>query len=184
MTNQELMALLKKNPVGVGCGVLTLLLAVGLYFRSDSLPVAAADLEQKSAEGQRFAANLKNAAQLHEQLATITQAGNEIEGHLVRASELAKNLQFFYRLEAETGTKLIELRQQPVPIVKGGAKSMFVPVTFSVGLQGDYTQLLEFLRRLEHGAHYCRLVGTAIVGTSIERGPLRLTLTVDLLGQP
>jgi len=184
MTNQELVAVLKKNPVSVGCAVLTLLLGVGIYFRSDSLPVAAADLEQKSTEGQRLAANLQNASQLTEQYATIAQAGREIDARLVHASDLAKNLQYFYKFEAETGTKLIELRQLPLTPVKGAAKTTFAPVGYSIGVQGDYTQLMEFLRRLEHGAHYCRIVVSGIAGTGNERGPLRLSLTLELLGQP
>jgi hypothetical protein len=183
MTNQELLAVLKKNPVSVGCGVLTVLLGVGIYFRSDRLPEVTAELEQKSAEGQRLAANLQNSAQLTEQYAAIAQAGKEIESRLIKASELAKNLGYFYKLEADTATKLIELRPLPLAPVKG-AKSTYVPVIYSVAVQGDYTQLLEFLRRLEHGAHYCRIVVSAISGTSNERGPLRLSLTVELLGQP
>lgn len=183
MTNQELVAVLKKNPVSVGCAVLTLLLVGGSYWRSDALPEATASLEQKSAEGQRLAANLQNSAQLNEQYTAIAAAGKEITGRLIHPGELAKNLQYFYKIEADTGTKLIELRQIPPAAVKG-AKPNFIPVTYSVSLLGDYNQVLEYLRRLEHGTHFCRILNAGITGASVERGPLKLSLNVDLLGQP
>lgn len=183
MTNQEYVALLKKNPISVGCAVLTLLLGAGIYFRSDVPDLASADLEQKSTEGQRLAANLQNSAQLNEQYAAIAAAGREITDRLVHPGELATNYRIFYKIEADTGTKLIELRQIP-PAANKGAKLNFVPVTYSVSLLGDYNQVLEYLRRLEHGPHFCRILSSGITGASVERGPLKLSLTVDLLGQP
>lgn len=183
MTNQELAAVLKKNPISVGCAVLTLLLAGGLYYISDDIPNATAELEQKSAEGQRLAANLQNSAQLNDQYAAIAAAGKELTGRLVHPGELAKNLQYFYKIEAETGTKLIELRQVPPAAIKG-AKPNFIPVTYSVGLLGDYNQVLEYLRRLEHGTHFCRVITAGVSGATVERGPLKLSLTLELLGQP
>jgi hypothetical protein len=183
MTNQELVALLKKNPVGVGCGVLTLLLAAGIYFRSGSLPEAVAALEQKTAEGQRLAANLQNAAQLNEQLAAVTAASREIDARLVHADELATNLQYFYRLEAATGVKLIELRQNP--LAKAAAKGTLTPIGYAVSAQGDYRALVEFLRQMENGARFCRVITASLAPTTLERtDPLRLVLTVELLGLP
>lgn len=183
MTNQELVALLKKNPISVGCAVLTLLMVGGSYWRSDALPEATANLEQKSTEGQRLAANLQNSAQLNDQYAAISAAGKEITARLVHPGELAKNLQYFYKIEADTGTKLIELRQLPPAAIKG-AKPNFIPVTYSVSLLGDYNQVLEYLRRLEHGTYFCRVLTSGVTGATVERGPLKLSLTVDLLGQP
>lgn len=184
MTDKELIALLKKHPLPVACVGLAVALAVASYFRADDLPTAAEELEKKSAEAQRIAANIQNAAQLNEQLGAIVTAGKEIEGRLIRVGELAKNLQYFYKLESETGTKLTELRQLPPANVKNAPKTAFTAVGFSVGVQGDYTSLVDFLRRLEHGTHYCRVVTSNIAGAGVERGLLRLSITVELLGQP
>lgn len=185
MTDKELIALLKKHPLPVGSVVAALLLTGAWYFRSSDVPEAIADVEKKSVDGQRLAANIQNAALLNEQLGAITTAGKDIEARLIRGGDLAKNLQYFYKLESDTGAKLTELRQLPPPLPKAGApKTQFVPVGFAVGVQGEYLQILDFLRRLEHGTHYCRIVSTAVSGFGLERGPLKVNLTVELLGQP
>ena len=61
MTNEEVIAFVRKNPVSIGCGVLSLVLAGLSYWRSGQVPDSEAELMQKSAEGERYAANLKNA---------------------------------------------------------------------------------------------------------------------------
>lgn len=185
MSNEQLIALLKKNPISVGCGLLSLLLAVAIYFRSDLVPEAAKLLEQKTAEGERLNANVTNAAQLPEQLAAITEARTEIEKRLVRASELAKNLQYFYRIEAETGAKLLTIRQNPVAPLKPGAKPALIGVSYTLSFQGPYFTVMEFLRRVESGAHFCRVsqAGIGIIGNN-RTGPLTVSVSLELLGQP
>lgn len=189
MTNQELLALVKKNPVSVGCGLLALALGVGFYFRSDQIPAVTAQLDQVSAEGRRLTANIRNAAQLAEQIAVLEEAGRKIAPRLVSAPELAKNLQYFYKLEADTGTKLLDLRQLPpaVAVSTKAPPAAYAGVGFALSVEGEYPALIEFLRRLENGTHYCRVLNAAVTTTSGEvdrNGPLKLTLTLELLGQP
>lgn len=185
MSNEQLIALLKKNPVSVACALISLLIGVALYFRSDLVPDTAKLLEQKIAEGERLNANVKNSAQLPEQLAAITEARAEIEKRLVRGSELAKNLQYFYRLEAETGAKLLVMRQNPVAAPKPGAKPALIGISYTVSFQGPYFTVMEFLRRLESGTHFCRVsqAGISIIGNN-RGGPLTVSLSLELLGQP
>lgn len=188
MTDKELIALLKKNPISVGCALVSIGLGVGLYLRSDGIPEAEARLEQVSAEGQRLAANIKNAAQLHEQLAAFAAAGTEIEPRIVHQNQLAKNLQYFYKLEADTGTKLADLHQSTAPAnASKGPKATYAGIAYSVSVEGDYPSLLDFLRRLESGTHYCRVLTctVSLSGGELDRtSPLRLVVNLELLGQP
>ncbi len=189
MDTEQIVTSLKANPIGVACGALALALAVGIYFRSDHVPDSEALLEQKATLGDRLDANLKNGVQLPEQLAAITAARQQVETRLIRPDELAKNLQFFYKLEADTGTKLIDSRQaQVTPGKPAKTKTTYAGVGFAVAVRGDYVRLLDFLRRLESGQRFCRVL-TATVGTSgstdKERGnELTLNLSLELLGQP
>ena len=190
MDTEQLVTSLKANPISVACGALALALAVGIYFRSDHVPDSEALLEQKASFGERLDANLKNGVQLADQLAAITAARKEVEARLIRPDELAKNLQFFYKLEADTGTKLIDSRQAQVTSGKPGAKAKttYAGVGFAVSVRGDYVRLLDFLRRLESGQRFCRVLTatvTNIGGSDKERGnELTLTLSLELLGQP
>lgn len=185
MTSKDLIAFVRKNPISVGCAVVSLALAVGIYFRSDALPTQEEKLDKLAQEGGRLATNIKYAAQLNEQLAALTAAAKAIEPRIVHAGELAKNLQYFYKLESDTGTKLGNLHQDAF-VPKKGAKTVYAGIGFGFSVEGEYPALLDFLRRLEHGERYCRVI-TANVGVSSDADrpkPLKLNLTLELLGQP
>jgi hypothetical protein len=185
MTGQEFSALLKKNPVSFGAGVLSLALIGAIYFRSGEIPAAEAELVQKSAEGERYATNVKFSAQLKEQQDAVVAANKEIDTRIVRASQVGANTQYFYELEKETGVKLIDIRQltTSVTLPKGG-KNAFVPISYSVSAQGTLNQLLDLLRSIEAGAHYSRVLTATCGRTAPNRGLLTLSLTLELLGLP
>jgi hypothetical protein len=189
ISNEQVVALLKKNPVVTGAVALSLLLAGTIYLRGDQLPAAATLLEEKAVEGQRLAANIKNSAQLPEQLARVSAATREIDGRLVRVGQLADNLQYFYKLETGTGITFLDLRQTTAP--SRGPKTEKIPVGFSLTLHGSYQQVLEFLRRVESGTHYSRVksVSLAPFDEAANSGGMRsdatkLTLNLELLGAP
>lgn len=189
ISNEQVGALFKKNPVVTGAVFVCLVLIGAIYFRLDAMPEATTELEARSDEGRRLAENIKNSVQLTEQLAAVTEANKEIDTRLVRTGQLANNLQYFYRLESDTGAKLLDLRQSAPPRVV--LKTAKVPVGFTVAVQGSYLQVFEFLRRLESGTHYCRVMSASLapideVGSTGLLRPTnaRLTLNLELLGTP
>jgi len=190
MATEQLVAALKANPISVACGALALALAVGIYFRSDKVPDSETILDQRATLGERIDANLKNGVQLSEQFAAIAAARQQIEARLVHPDELAKNLQFFYKLEADTGTKLIDLRQNIIPQFKPGTKlkTFYLGVGFAVTVRGDYARLLDFLRRLESGQRFCRVMSATVAVSGVTEkdraNELTLNLGLELLGQP
>src|SRR5215212_464410 len=108
MTTEDIIAVIKKNPISLGCALLCLALGAGIYFRGSLIPDAEAELAQKTAEADRYASNIKNSAQLKEQHETLIAANKEIDGRIIRASQLALNHQYFYKIVAESGVKLVD----------------------------------------------------------------------------
>jgi hypothetical protein len=185
MSHAPKIAFVKKNILVLGSGLIALGFGVAIYFQVDSLAEATDLIEQKATEGTRLTANLKNSYQLPEQLAAITQARAQVDGRLVNASELAKNLQYFYKLETDTRVKLLSLFQNPVPAPKPGAKPALTGIGYTVSYQGGYAEALNFLSRLESGAHYSRLISANIsTNSSTREGPVTVSLALELLGQP
>jgi hypothetical protein len=183
MTNQELVALIKKNPISVGCGVICLAVGAALYFRADAIPTKETELAAKSAEGERHGLNIKNARDLKEHYDALVTANKEIDSRLVRAIQLGANVEIFSKLERETGVKLIDPRQTGSTPPKGAQK--FTAVAFAVAAQGDLTQILKFLHALENGEHYCRILNANLSLNGVKRdAPLTLTLSLELLGLP
>ncbi len=178
MTTPELVAACKKHPIPFAAGALSLVLAVLLYFRLGSIPEANQRLDEKSALARKYELNIVHAAQLKEHLDAIAEANKTIDSRLIRAREIGINQQFFYKLESDSGVRLVDLRQGNQAAAKGG----FAPVAFTVALEGDFPQILRFLRGLEGGTHYCRITQASCSGG---RGTLlNLTLNLQLLGRP
>lgn len=187
MSKDELVALIKKNPISVGCGVLALALGVGLYFRADAIPEAEAERDQKTAEADRLTINVKNSEKLKEQLEELAAAGKTIESRMVRVNQLGTNTQYFYKIFADTGVKPVDSPRQNTTAAnmpKGG-KTAFISVSFSLSVQGSMSQILDFLRQLESGTHYCRVMSATLSsGGAVRSGPLTLSLNLELLGLP
>lgn len=186
MTNQDLVALIKKNPISFGCGTLSVIMAAALYLRVDEIPGAEAELGLKSADGDRVTLNIQYSAQLKEQGDALSLACNQIEARMVRPSQLGTNTQYFYKLESDTGVKIVDLRQTTgTAPIKAGPKNAYVSVPFTVSVQGSLPQILEFLRQLENGAHYCRVLTASFNGIAATRNSvLTLALSLELLGRP
>jgi Tfp pilus assembly protein PilO len=183
MTNAELNALVKKHPLVVGCIVVTLASAVALYVRSSSVADNQKEYETKSAEAERMAANVRNAANLSEQAAEMQALRKDMESRLLKANQLAVNLQYFYKLETETEVKFSDVRQGATP-----RKTGYIGVPFSVSVQGTYPQLINFLTGLQNGRHLCRITSASFAKSAGAdangTAPMSLALNLELLGQP
>ena len=184
MTSADLIALIKKQPLGFACGLLSLIVAVLLYFRSSKIDENQAEFEAKSAEAAKIVSNVSASKNLAEQVQEIQAHTKEMEGRLVRAGQLAVNLQYFYKLEAENDVKLLDVRQNSLPRSSAAA---YQGIPFNVTVQGSFKQVMVFLNRLENGRHFCRF-SNVVFGKAPPNGgdtqSMTLTLNLELLGQP
>jgi hypothetical protein len=174
-------ALLRKYPLLFGCGMISLILLGVLYMRSDLITAQQEELDKYSTEGKRYRANIANAAQMQEQLDYLVQANNAVADRALKAGALAQNLQYFYRLESETGVRYIDLRPSGKPAVKGKVTPVYVPLNYVVTITGTFPQVIRFLRQLEHGEYFCRITAATASGTG---GVTTINLNLDILGVP
>lgn len=186
MTNQELIEKVRKYPVLFACGALILALAIALYLRGGNLAEVQAEYDAKAAEGEAILANVTNGANLDNHLKQISEASSSLESRLVRVTDLAKNLQYFYRIEAETGVKVLDLRQLGLEGAEARAPNpLYSPVIYTVSVQGSFPEILMFLSRLETGSHFFRLRSlNCLRAPQGEAGTLVLNLNLTLLGFP
>jgi Tfp pilus assembly protein PilO len=188
MTSAELIARLKKQPIGFACGLICLLCIGWLYYRGGESDKRQTEYETKSAEASKVSSNVSLSKNLPEQVAELQTVTKELEARLVKAGQLAVNYQYFYKLEAENEVKLLDLRQNPLP---RNPKTIYVGVPYNVNVQGTYKNVMTFLQRLEKGRHFCRINNAVFIKTGGGTGPLQnaasgitLNLTLELLGQP
>lgn len=180
MNTADLVALLKKHPIGVGCGLVGIACGVLLYLRSGNITSSQAELEASSAQAAKMAANVRNAAGLTEHVTEIQAHTKELEGRLMKAGQLAVNLQYFYKLETENEVKLVDVRQGATP---RNPKTLYVGVPFNVSVQGPYPNVMNFLNRVQNGRHFCRINSASFTKVG-ETADMSLALSLELLGQP
>lgn len=185
MNTTDLIARIKKHPTSFGCLLVSLVCGVIIYLHLDDISTRQTELEAKSAEAAKMSANIRNATNLAEQVSEIQAATKELDARLMKAGQLAVNLQYFYKLEAETEVKLVDVRPNGVP---RNNKTQFVGVSYSVSIQGSYAKVMNFVNRLQNGRHLCRII-TASFNKSggaadVSGTDMTLALTVELLGTP
>lgn len=180
MNTADLVALIKKHPIGFGCGLVSIVCGILLYLRSDNIKASQAELEASSAQAAKMIANVRNANGLAEQVTEIQALSKELEGRLMKAGQLAVNLQYFYKLETENEVKLVDVRQSSAP---RDPKKQYTIVPFNVSIQGPYANVINFLNRVQNGRHFCR-INTASFTKIGETADMNLSLTLELLGQP
>ena len=187
MNSADIIARIKKQPIGFACGLICLLAIGWLYYRSGEFEKRQADYEAKSAEAKKVLANVSTSKSLPAEVAEIQAATKEMESRLVRDSQLAVNLQYFYKLEAETEVKLLDVRQNPR---NRTTKATYVGIPFNVNVQGTYKNVMAFLQRLEKGRHFCRILAVNFTkapygaeGQAAVPG-ITMALNLELLGQP
>lgn len=186
MTSADLVALIKKHPVSFACLLLCLASGVVIYLRYGNISAGQQELENKSTELSRMTSNIRNSVGLAEQVTEIRAHTKELDSRLLKASQLADNLQHFYKLETENGVKLVDVRQNALP--RNTRAAAYVGIPFNVSVQGTYTQVMNFLNRLQNGRLLCR-INTAnfskVAAAASSGEPLvNLSLNLELLGQP
>jgi len=187
MNTAALVAFIKKQPIGFACGIICLACGLLLYFRSDVIAENQKLYEERSKQADMMETNVRNAKDLSAQVAAMQAASKEMESRLVRASQLALNYRYFYRIIDETGIKLNgDVRQNALPA--SGAKAGYQSVPYNLSVQGSFPKLLAFLQRMESGGHFCRFNNINISKSQGrgEQGSDTLTVTValDLMGVP
>lgn len=191
MTGEDLKNAIRRQPGAFAATLVLVACGLAFYFRMDALDEARQAAEQAQKDETRVANNIKFAVGLKQATDQITDAAEKFEERLINPSQLASNLQMFYRMESETGVKLVDVKQGAArPQAKGDA---YVAVPYTVRIHGDIEQVYSFLRRLEGGPGFGRIVVMSVSRTESaatqDKSPARArdvaaTINAELLGTP
>ncbi|MFA6961314.1 MAG: hypothetical protein WC205_11230 [Opitutaceae bacterium] len=176
---QTLTAGIKKYPILLGAGLISLALILVLYFRSGLQEAKQAELDKYSSDVARYRSNISNSAQLQEQVDFLIKANAAVKDRAFASNTLALNLQYFYRLESEVGIKYLDLRPGGKSAPIGGKGGTYVPLNYVVTIQGTFAQAITYLRHLEQGEYFCRVNTMSASGGD---SSVTLNLNIDLLG--
>ena len=182
----------RKNLVSSICATLAVLLLILFVIRKGGVSEIQSAVEAKTSESGTLKADILNSTSLREHLGKLKIANNLVSSRLMKLGDLAKSQQYFYKMETDSGVKLMDLRplSNATSLTKNAAKSEYSAVSYSCTVQGTYQQLLVFLGKLESGDHFSRilsanvsLVGSGSEGAVMPDPALTMMISIDFLGQ-
>ncbi len=182
MTAKDLIEKIKNYPIPFIAGFVILVSFLTFYFRMDVIDDLETRYEEISVKGERMTDNLLKGGRIEEDLKSLQVLTEDIESRLINPVELAKNLQYFYRWEEETGAKISGLKQNRVIENTGKGKS-YVRVSYSVDITGRFGVILSYLKKLETGPLFCRI--NSLSTNNSQNGPeydVTAAIELELLG--
>lgn len=188
----------KTYPVAAIAGILALVVFGVLYFRWIGYPEQQRRLDDVSSEWLRMETNVfKNSVNLETHLANAEGISQDVSERLIRPSELARNYQYFYRMESLTGVKIESLQQvqapPPAQPPAGAARRAaaaapppaFSKVGYTMNVVGQFGDLLPFLHSIENGHHIARIKTFNLQrAAETESRMITISMQFDLLGHP
>lgn len=178
--SKRLLRLFRGQPIPAICGLVVFVLILAFYFRGASAVGVQSQLDERNKHYRDLKANVASSVKLDEDLRRLVEYNKKIADGALRVGDIVQNLQFFYKIESETGVKLVDLRQQVVPpLSKGASPSSYVGVGFSLSIEGDYEKIILFCDALKHSSALAKIANFSI--SKSERG-LVANMAVQLVG--
>lgn len=161
MDSKKLIALLKQYPIAVAALGVSLIFALVLYFTMDTLAAREASYQDLMSEVDVMRQNDLNAIGLEDDVAKAQRMVADIERRLILEDAKASHYQYFLGL-AEASRISID---DPVPgtFLNPGARGVnietkeFAQMEYSLKVQGDFGQVLDFLYLLKTGDYFVRI---------------------------
>lgn len=178
--------LYQKYPVAAICVGLSVLVLGAYGYRFTELDSREQTLADLKIETDGLQKNVSNATELESHLKQLKDGITKLEGRSLKELALATNLQYFLRLEEQTGVKVVVTQGSESAKARAARKTTFFPISFSVAADATWPQLLGVLRALETGPIEYRPTGMRVLATEGSATPpkVSLDLSLDLLGLP
>ncbi len=178
---KTVVAAFKRQPIPFSCGIIVVLLLLLAYFRMGVVDEREAALAEAEKVLSKLTNNITYSAQLDQHLNELRAVNDGFATAALKQGDIARNQQFFYRIESASGVRILELRSQPVPApAKGAPVTFYQPLTYSLSVAGDYEKLLTFLLHLERGSTLGRVLSATLV--YVDGSEQTLNLNVEMLG--
>lgn len=194
MNTEALMRKLRTYPVASILAGLSLLMFFYFGYRHLGEANLEDQLQRATLRWRKIETNVfKNSVNLETQLESAKAVTQDVKQRLVNPLELAKNYQYFYRLEAGAGVEITTLQQHTKPgssvISPNEAEAdktpLFSSIEYTMVVNGSFYDILELLHALENGYHFYNLQNFTLQRqTGDDLRKLSITMNFSLLGAP
>jgi len=176
-----LVALLRRFPFASACILLVIASGVGAYFLWDDIDRQETARQDRAKEGEAMLELLVSGSTQRQELDAVREATRRIDDNLVIEANLADNQWYFYRIEEQTKSRILELHPQSSPT--SDVTTLFRRVPYTLKVSGTYDQVSAYLLALETGPRLANITSFAYSRRDKETTGVVLDLSLELLGK-
>jgi Tfp pilus assembly protein PilO len=177
----RIVAILRRYPYGVACGVLTLAAGLGAWYFSSQNEELDLVRQERGKEYDAMLALLVGGSTQRQELAGAREATRRIEENLVIESNLAENAFYFYKFEEQTKARLPELH--PLSSPTASTSPLYRRVPYTLRVTGTFEQVTAFLQAIETGPRLANITAFGFTRRDPTGGEIALDLSLELLGK-
>lgn len=174
-------ALLRRFPFASICVGVLIASGVAAWFLWDDIDTQELARQDRQKEGEATLELLVGGSTQRQELAAVREATRRIEENLIVESNLADNQWYFYRIEEQTKSNLIELHPQNSPPT--GDAALYRRIPYSLKVAGTYEQVAAYLLALETGPRLANITSFTFSRRDKDPNALALELSLELLGK-
>lgn len=146
------------------CGLLAILFGALVLIRGPKVNAVQSQLEEVESEWARMQTNRERSRDLEDHLALLEAQLEQVKERVFDPEDVARNHEFFYRLEEETGVSLGDF-QQAGPTkgaeleMEGSGLEHFRVLRYGLRATGSFSRILQFLEAVENRGPVVRIEG-------------------------
>ena len=175
------LTLLRRFPFAATSILLLLGSGIGCYFLSVDIDTQEAARIDRAKEGEAMLDLLVGGSTQRSELEAAREAARRIEENLIVEADLAGNQWYFYKIEEQTKTRLMELHPQSSPTTDGA--TLYKRVPYSLRVSGTFEQVSAYLLALETGPRLANITSFGYSRRDRDTPGVVLELSLELLGK-
>jgi len=157
---------LKQAPFIVACTLASIVVTSAVVYRYGHMADLVAQMQEKADKQNSIHKNTRNATTLGEDMERLNACLTRVSDGLVEPKDKASNLAYFYELGSSSKLSVKRVNQRPQVIIAADPKdpkaakpelSSFLPLSFDIGVEGSFPDLVRFLDKLRHDRFLARL---------------------------
>jgi Tfp pilus assembly protein PilO len=174
---------LLRFPVLFGCGIVLLLLAGITFWRAPMIEELQKQVDVLDQQWMQMQTNSERSTALDEQLQQLIAGAEALQLRLMRASEVAANHEFFYRMERASGVTIRNFNKGnavdgPATLAKLPKLKHFELLPFNLSVDGDFAAVLRFLNELQQSERIIHIERLNVVQQGGAADPSVLTANI------
>jgi Tfp pilus assembly protein PilO len=172
---------IRRHPLSVLCACVCVACAVASWYIHNNLAWLDLEHRQLNQDADLAVSTLISGPSVRQELAAAREITRRIDDNLVVSDNLAENLWYFYKIEQQSKSHVLELH--PLNAITSDSKALYKRIPFAMKVVGTYEQTGAFLYLTETGPRLANITSVTFRRREPGAPTIILDMNVELLGK-